>query len=394
MKVPCSIPSPVSSEAPPPTSLPSASASSPSPSSSNVPSATSTSSSIDSSVYSRSAISTSSSISSSVYSSSETSPFGVVASPSSSSFSTCYIKGGKKSCENEPSPTPNLPPGSISPDGTCGGRRGYTCKGSPFGRCCSRDGHCGNNDFACGELCQPRFGACEPPRPVTPPSNPISPDGTCGEHRGFTCKGSKFGRCCGPDGRCGNTPFACDRGCQSDYGFCERPHPPVITPKPTPVSYSKPCYISGKTVTVTEWPEDNGEGPDEGHRPPPRPTHHRPTLTTISAIETSSLCFSPYTWSFASDIPSGITGVPPTPTAGSGGGYCVGPVTTRSTRAHVRTSSLCFPPYTWSFTTNIPTGITGMPTTPTAESGGGYCVEPDEESEWDGRPDDGPERRA
>ncbi|KAF2814595.1 uncharacterized protein BDZ99DRAFT_180614 [Mytilinidion resinicola] len=226
----------------------------------------------------------------------------------------------------------------------------------------------GNNDFACGELCQPCFGACKRPRPATPPpSSPISPDGTCGEHRGLTCNGSRFGRCCGPDGLCGNTPFACGRGCQSHFGSCERPAP-VITLEPTPVSYSKPCYIPGSTVTVTKWPEDHQERPDEG----PRPPHHRPSpaLTTISSIETSSLCFSPYTWSFPTDIPSGITGIPPTPTAGSGGGYCVGPVTTRSIRTHVRTSLLCFSPYTWSFTTNIPTGITGVPPTPTAGGGG------------------------
>lgn len=58
------------------------------------------------------------------------------------------------------SPRPNLEP---STDGTCGGSSGYTCKGSKFGKCCSIYGHCGSGDAHCGAACDPLSGKCNKP---------------------------------------------------------------------------------------------------------------------------------------------------------------------------------------------------------------------------------------
>lgn len=44
-------------------------------------------------------------------------------------------------------PTPT--PGSISPDGSCGGANKFTCKGSTFGDCCSSSGFCGATTGHC-----------------------------------------------------------------------------------------------------------------------------------------------------------------------------------------------------------------------------------------------------
>lgn len=47
---------------------------------------------------------------------------------------------------------------AISPDGTCGGAKGYTCPGSA--KCCSQWGWCGSTAEYCGTGCQPGFGTC------------------------------------------------------------------------------------------------------------------------------------------------------------------------------------------------------------------------------------------
>jgi hypothetical protein len=56
------------------------------------------------------------------------------------------------------------PPGSkVSPDGTCGQEKGYTCFGSQAGPCCSSSGYCGSTDDYCGKMdCQPLWGYCDP----------------------------------------------------------------------------------------------------------------------------------------------------------------------------------------------------------------------------------------
>ncbi|KAB8075167.1 hypothetical protein BDV29DRAFT_172391, partial [Aspergillus leporis] len=46
----------------------------------------------------------------------------------------------------------------------------------------------------------------------------ISHTGHCGAN--VTCKGSKFGACCGRDNECGNTPKHCGIGCQPSAGRC------------------------------------------------------------------------------------------------------------------------------------------------------------------------------
>ncbi|KAF2494607.1 hypothetical protein BU16DRAFT_43546 [Lophium mytilinum] len=74
-------------------------------------------------------------------------------SPSQASTS---IAGGS------PTSTSALPTstGKISPDGTCGGKNGYTCKDSVYGDCCSARGWCGSTADYCNADCQSTFGVC------------------------------------------------------------------------------------------------------------------------------------------------------------------------------------------------------------------------------------------
>lgn len=57
-------------------------------------------------------------------------------------------------------PEAELPLLTISEDGRCGGSSGQTCKGSNFGDCCSRKGHCGRKTRHCACGCQSDFGEC------------------------------------------------------------------------------------------------------------------------------------------------------------------------------------------------------------------------------------------
>lgn len=59
---------------------------------------------------------------------------------------------------------------SPSPDGRCGGSSGFTCKGSKAGRCCSIYGWCGNSEEYCGDPCDPLAGTCYDP--YNPPRGP------------------------------------------------------------------------------------------------------------------------------------------------------------------------------------------------------------------------------
>ena len=101
---------------------------------------------------------------------------------------------------------------SLSPDGTCGGTNKYQCKGSGFGDCCSSSGYCGSTTSHCTAGCQAAFGTCT--------STNVSPDGTCGGTKGYVCKGSEFGDCCSSAGYCGSTSAHCTAGCQSAFGTC------------------------------------------------------------------------------------------------------------------------------------------------------------------------------
>ncbi|KAH7233139.1 hypothetical protein BKA59DRAFT_407440 [Fusarium tricinctum] len=177
----------------------------------------------------------------------------------------CQNKAGN--C-NAAAPAPEAPPGpgSVSPDGSCGGTNKFVCGGSTFGDCCSTQGWCGKTPAHCGNLCDPAFGTCGPPSNVTVdgqcgPTNgkicldsgfgnccsvggwcgsdahcgagcqkgfgnctltdagDVSTDGFCGKN-GKTCKGSTFGDCCSAEGYCGKDDGHCDAGCQSKFGSC------------------------------------------------------------------------------------------------------------------------------------------------------------------------------
>ncbi|KAF5587789.1 muramidase [Fusarium subglutinans] len=105
-------------------------------------------------------------------------------------------------------------PTDVSTDGTCGGTKGKTCLGSAFGDCCSSSGYCGDSSPYCGGGCQSKFGKCDAG------SEKISPDGTCGGEKGYTCEGSQFGNCCSQYGYCGTATDNCGNGCQKQYGLC------------------------------------------------------------------------------------------------------------------------------------------------------------------------------
>lgn len=54
---------------------------------------------------------------------------------------------------------PPLPGGKVATvDGSCGPN--YSCLGSDFGPCCSRNGFCGATELHCGDGCQPAAGTC------------------------------------------------------------------------------------------------------------------------------------------------------------------------------------------------------------------------------------------
>jgi hypothetical protein len=73
----------------------------------------------------------------------------------------------------------------LSPDGTCGGTNKYKCKEFGFGDCCSSSGYCGSTTGHCTAGFQRAFGTCT--------STNISPDGICGGSKGYVCKHSSLG---------------------------------------------------------------------------------------------------------------------------------------------------------------------------------------------------------
>lgn len=88
---------------------------------------------------------------------------------------------------------------TISPDGTCGGAKGYTCQGSNYGNSCGKYNLCGR-DTGYSEIsngCQPAYGFCYAP-------GSVSPDGTCGGTNMFICIGSNYGNSCGRNNKCGS----------------------------------------------------------------------------------------------------------------------------------------------------------------------------------------------
>nr|EAQ71552.1 hypothetical protein MGCH7_ch7g959 [Pyricularia oryzae 70-15] len=80
-------------------------------------------------------------------------PFNNGTAPSSSSV----VLGSTSSSAAPANQSPVL---KVSPDATCGGNTGNTCKGSAFGNCCSVNGWCGFTTAYCGSGCQKGFGTC------------------------------------------------------------------------------------------------------------------------------------------------------------------------------------------------------------------------------------------
>ncbi|KAH6638817.1 hypothetical protein C7974DRAFT_448560 [Boeremia exigua] len=70
--------------------------------------------------------------------------------------------GASSTVSSSATPTPTMKPGGVSPDGTCGYNKAFTCKSSTFGGCCSAAGYCGNTEYECSSYlgCQSKFGQC------------------------------------------------------------------------------------------------------------------------------------------------------------------------------------------------------------------------------------------
>ncbi|KAK5169038.1 Vacuolar protein sorting-associated protein 62 [Saxophila tyrrhenica] len=61
-----------------------------------------------------------------------------------------------------------------SENGRCGGNTGFTCKGSRFGKCCSIYGWCGRGEEHCGQACNIMAGACNDPfEPIPKPRSDL-----------------------------------------------------------------------------------------------------------------------------------------------------------------------------------------------------------------------------
>ncbi|QPC78128.1 hypothetical protein HYE68_008880 [Fusarium pseudograminearum] len=137
-----------------------------------------------------------------------------------------------------PAPEKPLGPGSVSPDGSCGGDNKFVCGGSTFGGCCSLQGWCGNSTAHCGNDCLPDFGTCGPPSNITA-------NGQCGAN-GKICPGSGFGDCCSSTGWCGGDEDFCGAGCQNGFGNC------TLTDAGN-VSTDGSCGKNGKICKGSSW---------------------------------------------------------------------------------------------------------------------------------------------
>lgn len=51
--------------------------------------------------------------------------------------------------------------------------------------------------------------------------NQVSKDATCGKASGFTCQGSQWGNCCSKNNWCGSSKEYCGTGCQLAFGQCD-----------------------------------------------------------------------------------------------------------------------------------------------------------------------------
>ncbi|KAF2036523.1 hypothetical protein EK21DRAFT_51690 [Setomelanomma holmii] len=101
----------------------------------------------------------------------------------------------------------------------------------------------------CGTGCQVAFGHCDNTR------GEISPDGTCGGPKGYTCKDSNFGSCCSTYEYCGNSPAYCStKKCQPFLGDCETSsearEPPAYTPTTTSSADGQPFSTPSSPPTA------------------------------------------------------------------------------------------------------------------------------------------------
>lgn len=108
----------------------------------------------------------------------------------------CTESEGRRSlCDQVEGVAPVISPSlEVSPDGACGGETGFTCKGSPWGECCSQYGICGSSPRSCGERCQSSHGLCHGHRgrdlgvrkeAVPRQTLDVSPNGRCGADSGY-----------------------------------------------------------------------------------------------------------------------------------------------------------------------------------------------------------------
>lgn len=67
-------------------------------------------------------------------------------------------------------PWPSFNELTPSTNGRCGGNSGFTCQGSKFGKCCSIHGWCGKSNDYCESYCDPLHGQCNDP--LHPPIQP------------------------------------------------------------------------------------------------------------------------------------------------------------------------------------------------------------------------------
>ncbi|KAH3955235.1 hypothetical protein HBI81_039130 [Parastagonospora nodorum] len=214
------------------TSLSSIASSSPSDLMSSSASSSSSSSSASSSPLSQSSSSSSFS-SASVSISGSSSATQSSSASSSTQLSTLFTVTTRTSTSASSVPTLK-----ISQDATCGGKTGYTCKGSRWGDCCSRNGWCGRNRDFCTAGCQLSFAS-----PIS--ALKVSTDGSCGGK--VTCKGSKFGNCCSKYGYCGSSSSYCDAGCNPLFGNCKDQAVPSTTPSSPSLKVSKDAKCGGST---------------------------------------------------------------------------------------------------------------------------------------------------
>lgn len=149
----------------------------------------------------------------------------------------------------------------VSPDGTCGGTKGYTC-GTSVNKCCSQYGYCGDTDLHCqsSENCQAAFGIC-----TTTPSTGGA--GRCGtQGGGASCA---TGQCCSEGGYCGTTADYCMAPlCQVGFGKCDADTIPsgaststVARPKVGSVLYGAQGVYACNTVGEVALTYD--DGPDQ-----------------------------------------------------------------------------------------------------------------------------------